>query len=194
MPWLSRGALLPPGRSNLRKRRVPAVQPGRSRAMYPDSRPARPSPAETRAPPRPPPVRRVTAAERGPYRAESRRPHLVGGHGAEPLEDGADVLLAGLAHGGRWGRGARVAKRSRRRRPLRCPGRAAAERSAPPAERPRSGRAHRAARRGAACSRRRGARGRRLPWGRATAPRQRLAAGGARAERRAGPVVSCVRR
>ena len=180
----------PPSRSAHRKHRVPAAQPGRSRATLPDSRPVRPSPAGTRAPPRPPPVRRVTAAERGPYRAESRRPHLVGGHGAEPLEDGADVLFAGLAHGGRRGRGARVAKRSRRRcrrRPLRSLGRAAAAaRSAPPAGRPRSGRARRAARRGAACSRRRGARGRRLPWGRAAAPRQRLVPGGAWAERRRG--------
>lgn len=49
-----------------------------------------------------------------PRRSAARRParpgpapYLVGGHGAEPLEDGGDVLLAGLAHGaGRTGRAA----------------------------------------------------------------------------------------
>lgn len=98
--------------------------------------------------PAPPAVRRVTTAERSRCRLpRPRNPYLVGGDGTEPLEDGGNVLLAGLAHGaGRQAEGARregyEGRRSLPLPPARASGtpHAAAAGSAPPRRRPGSAR------------------------------------------------------
>lgn len=122
---------MPAGGTTGRQGRAPPLpgQPPRGPTGPFPAVPGRTCPAAGPAPP--PPRRLCDVSPRRSERCPPARPgpYLVGGHGAEPLEDGGDVLLAGLAHGaGRAGRAAGGAVREKGRG---CPRRRS--RDAPPA-------------------------------------------------------------